>query len=385
MNPGNFILESQKCDIFPQSGTKLGQFSVGHVTPAEAATLLGVSKKTVLRWCESGRLPAIPKQYGDKFSYQISIQALSLFQMVQNQPVKVGRPKTKAPEPVKIKESKPHSSFIPAWEKAMTTGLMTGRPFSIHTIIQYRVYAEKFLAQYGNLSIENLKAELLNIPVEQFGRKDKFYKAMVCFGKFLIEEKALDASFLEDIKKYRPKRHKPPRRTSVDETQLNGLLEACETSLERALVVLLSATGLRASECAALLLDDLDFQKQCLVVRLGKGNKTRRVGLHATVIEALQAYLKERPQVAFDTLFLNQLNQPIDRHGIRQRLERIGKKAGVDVSPHALRRAFVTINANKGRSLVMLQIACGHSDIKTTRAYCQTTEDEVIQAMKDWS
>ena len=32
----------------------------------------------------------------------------------------------------------------------------------------------------------------------------------------------------------------------------------------------------------------------------------------------------------------------------------------------------------------MLQIACGHSDIKTTRSYCQTSEDEVIQAMKTW-
>lgn len=68
----------------------------------------------------------------------------------------------------------------------------------------------------------------------------------------------------------------------------------------------------------------------------------------------------------------------------RIKLSRIGKRAGVHVSPHMLRRAFVTINANKGRSLVMLQMAWGHADITTTRSYCQTTEEEVIQAMKAW-
>ncbi|MFN7309842.1 MAG: tyrosine-type recombinase/integrase [Vampirovibrionales bacterium] len=54
------------------------------------------------------------------------------------------------------------------------------------------------------------------------------------------------------------------------------------------------------------------------------------------------------------------------------------------VTTHAMRRAFVTINANKGRSLVMLQMACGHADIKTTRDYCRTSEQEMVKAMQEW-
>jgi integrase/recombinase XerD len=72
------------------------------------------------------------------------------------------------------------------------------------------------------------------------------------------------------------------------------------------------------------------------------------------------------------------------RDGLLNRIHKLGKRIGIDVSPHALRRAFVTINANKGRSLVMLQMACGHSDIKTTRSYCKTTEDEMIREMQQW-
>jgi site-specific recombinase XerD len=72
------------------------------------------------------------------------------------------------------------------------------------------------------------------------------------------------------------------------------------------------------------------------------------------------------------------------KDGVYQRVRRIGDKAGVQTASHALRRAFVTLNANKGRSLVMLQMACGHADIKTTRDYCRTSEQELIEAMKGW-
>jgi site-specific recombinase XerD len=47
------------------------------------------------------------------------------------------------------------------------------------------------------------------------------------------------------------------------------------------------------------------------------------------------------------------------------------------------RRAFLTFNTNKGRSLGMLQMVCGHCDIKTTRFYCKTIGDEMISEMKD--
>jgi len=94
------------------------------------------------------------------------------------------------------------------------------------------------------------------------------------------------------------------------------------------------------------------------------------------------AGLRNREPQAF--VFLNKLGQPMTRDGLLNRIRRLGKKLNIDVSPHALRRAFVTINANKGRSLVMLQMACGHSDIKTTRSYCKTTEEEMIREMKNW-
>jgi integrase len=189
---------------------------------------------------------------------------------------------------------------------------------------------------------------------------------------------------LTETKKFKPRRHLPERKITVDQKGMDKLMEACQSSLERLLVILLSQTGLRVSEAANLRLEDIDFENRFLTVKLAKWGKTRRVGLTTSVIAAIQTYLAFRPKVEESWLLINRNGERMARFGIRNRLDRIGERVKVKVTPHALRRAFVTLNANKGRPLVMLQIACGHSDITTTRSYCMTTEDETIEAMQAW-
>lgn len=267
----------------------------------------------------------------------------------------------------------------------MEKGLMGGKVFSSRTIEAYTFYAEPFIGKHKKLSIETLKAELLNIPAENFSKRLKLYEAIVCFGKLLLSEGALEAAFLNDAKNIRPKRHIPPKRLTVNARELEALEKACKAAEDKALLLLLVNTGLRASECCALKLEDIDAELGTLTVKCGKGGKTRRVGLSPKVFEALNDYLKGHPKPTLKQyLFLNTEGKQLSRHGLYQRLERIGKLAGIKISPHSLRRAFVTINANAGRPLQMLQMACGHSDIKTTMGYCRTSEQEMITAMKEW-
>jgi integrase len=180
----------------------------------------------------------------------------------------------------------------------------------------------------------------------------------------------------------------PPKRISVDDDGLIAMLEAAKADREDHLIVMLLAqTGLRAGEFCNLKIGDLDLKNRVLTVTCGKGGKSRVVGL----TEALKGFLvlqegknRTRPLVASEWLFLNDLGKQMDKDGLSQRIKRIGRQAGVTVTTHAMRRAFVTINANKGRSLVMLQMACGHADIKTTLDYCRTSEQEMIKAMQEW-
>jgi integrase/recombinase XerD len=274
--------------------------------------------------------------------------------------------------------------YLRGWEDAMRFGLMGGRPFSEISVRTYAYYTEWFLEQYGCLSVENLKRALLAIPIEHFAKRLKLFQSLTSFAKYLIQEGILDESYLTAVKKLKPRRHLPERKITVDQKGLDKLLEASQSALERLLVILLSQTGLRVNEAANLCLSDIDFESRFLIVRLAKWGKTRRVGLSVAVVSAIQTYLAFRPKMEEDWLLINRNRERMDRYGIRNRLERIGERAGVKVTPHALRRAFVTLNANKGRPLVMLQIACGHNDIATTRSYCMTTEDETIEAMQAW-
>jgi integrase/recombinase XerD len=289
---------------------------------------------------------------------------------------------------VKMKKSKDKklTSQLTFWEKAMRAGLMGGRPFSEPTIKTYTYYARWFLEQHEDISIRTLKIALLDIPPEHFGKRLKLYQALNSFAKFLVDDNLMEPTYLTEAKALKPKRHMPPKRTTVSETDIETLIAYCNKPMDQLLVILLSSTGLRVSEAAHLQHKDIDLATRTLTVRWAKWGKTRRVGIPERLYMVLNGYLSSKVlQSSESSLFLKQNGKPMDRYGIATRIEKLAQKSGIPVTPHALRRAFVTINANKGRPLAMLQIACGHSDITTTRSYCMTTEDETIEAMQAWS
>ncbi|WP_303675106.1 tyrosine-type recombinase/integrase [Vampirovibrio chlorellavorus] len=388
-NPGTVLVSENSQPKSGQKRPKKGQTdkqltsSSGHfLSVGDVAKILGVSRQTVKTWCETGKLSAIPKPYGGSITYQISPLAVELLLAQQDQLTSFKSASKTNRKPQVLKS---HPEFVPVWIKAMQTGVFNGKVFSSRTVEIYQLYVEKFFESYSALSADSLKEKLASIPAEHFAKREKIFKALVCLGKYLIQEKALSESFLEEVKPLTPRRHLPPKKATVDTDSLTSLLKACESPLDTLLVTLLAHTGLRASEACQLRFSDIDLKKAILTVQRGKGGKTRKVGLPVGVIEAIQSYRETRIDCGPSAyLFLNRVGKPMDRHGIHQRIQRIARDAGVTAYPHALRRAFVTLNANKGRSLVMLQIACGHSDIATTRSYCMTTEQEVVEAMRTW-
>lgn len=278
-----------------------------------------------------------------------------------------------------------HRDAVEPWVRSIESGTFSGRPFSPHTVANYRRYVDYFLDTYGPITIASLEHELASTPVHMFGRRSKFHRAIACFAKFLDRHHSLgDPHFMERCRQLKPIRHLPPKRTTLNEAELNLVFAAADSPINYVLLKLLASTGLRAAECCALNRGDIDLEQGILIVQCGKGGKRRRVGLSNEVITLLAEHMKKQPGTDDSPLFYGRFGERLRRDGLLNRLRRIGKLAGVHTTPHALRRAFVTINAHKGRPLVMLQVACGHSDIKTTRSYCQTTEDDVIEAMKEW-
>ncbi|HLX35288.1 MAG TPA: tyrosine recombinase [Candidatus Limnocylindrales bacterium] len=149
---------------------------------------------------------------------------------------------------------------------------------------------------------------------------------------------------------------------------------------DRAIVEVAYAAGLRISELASAELSSLDLRRGEIRV-LGKGRKERIGLLGRPAIAALEAYLDAgRPALAArrrpagqepDAVFLNHDGSPIGVRGLRYRIDRLCRAAGLPegVSPHTLRHSFATHLLDGGADLRVVQELLGHESLATTQVY----------------
>ncbi len=138
-----------------------------------------------------------------------------------------------------------------------------------------------------------------------------------------------------------------------------------EASRSSAIGILLINTGLRVAELCALQVGDLTISERGdgrLVVRSGKGDKNRELPLNLNARKALIDWLAWRP-VGTDIVF------DLSPRSIQRLLESIGRRAGVEVTPHTLRHTFAHNLVSAGVSLVVVAALMGHSNLETTRRY----------------
>ena len=152
---------------------------------------------------------------------------------------------------------------------------------------------------------------------------------------------------------------------------------------DRALLELMYACGLRASEAIGLELADLDVQAGVLRAR-GKGSKERLVPVGREAISALRAYLQRgRPALVGPReerhLFVNHRGGGLTRQGLYKIVQRHAKEAGLDekMSPHTLRHTFATHLLAGGCDLRSLQEMLGHADIATTQMYTHLSAERL--------
>jgi integrase/recombinase XerD len=146
---------------------------------------------------------------------------------------------------------------------------------------------------------------------------------------------------------------------------------------------LLYSSGLRVSELISLRLEDISFDAGFLRV-IGKGSKERIVPLHMRALDKIKEYISvERPQILRKKnspyLFITRRGGPMTRQRFWQTMKQLGKKAGLDISPHTMRHSFATHLLEGGADLRSLQKLLGHADISTTQIYTKVTSDRLKQ------
>lgn len=167
-------------------------------------------------------------------------------------------------------------------------------------------------------------------------------------------------------------------------------------SRDRAMILLLYATGLRVSELVGLKTHQIETSLSYVRV-IGKGGKERIVPFAPVAGDALLEYLaKPRDQLLAEKrkhgkptpeeAFLNLRGDALTRQAFWQSLKQFALVAGIpeSISPHQLRHSFATHLLQAGMNLRSLQTLLGHSDLSTTQIYTHVTPEHLKDLHKKY-
>ena len=275
--------------------------------------------------------------------------------------------------------------------KAFLDFLQIERGYSKNTTASYRLDLEQFAKfvkgkkpeQVGRNDVKNY---IDHLNVEAFSaatieRKIASLKSFFHFAQgegLSKEDPTVDFSLPRKAKRL-------PKALSMGETIKLLMAARGKTPLNIrnvALLELLYATGMRASEIIALNLADINFDVS-FVRCFGKGSKERVVPVGKAALGALQTYLADGrpklPQKDKEALFLDKNGERLSRSGLWGVVKKLVHVLGLKekTSPHTLRHSFATHLLEKGADLRSVQEMLGHSDIATTQIYTSVSRERL--------
>ncbi len=209
--------------------------------------------------------------------------------------------------------------------------------------------------------------------------------AMRGFFRFAVREGFKERDPMENL---RPPRSFRPLPRCLTPAQVEALLAAPAVAMpvglrDRAILEVMYATGLRASELTGLLTANVDMELG-LVRVFGKGRKERLVPLGREARRWIRDYLaRSRRRLArgreLPQLFLSERGRPLTAMGLWGLVRRHAVRAGVEkvLTPHVLRHSFASHLLEHGADLRALQAMLGHADISTTQIYTHVSRERL--------
>ena len=282
------------------------------------------------------------------------------------------------------------------------TFLATVRGLSANTVAAYSddlIDIAKFMADQGVRAWPELdslhvvaylsQSKKLGLAPRTLTRRLSSLRGMI---KFMLQEGLLESNPLSGMSGPKAPDGLPH---FLSRQEVDSLLDAPDQESDlglrdRAMLELMYAAGLRASEVITLGVGDVQFQVGCLVVR-GKGSKERLVPMHQSALDILQTYLQGprerlRKEKQREEVFLNARGGPLSRMGLWKILRKHVLAAGLKthVSPHTLRHTFATHLLEGGADLRSVQMMLGHADISTTEVYTHVDRKRLSQVHKKY-
>jgi len=250
-----------------------------------------------------------------------------------------------------------------------------------------------FVSSTGKISLSEISRKDIERYVEQEQNRgmkvismDGRLRDLYPFLRFLVEQDLLDPSVIA----HRIKLQLPaPLPRAIASEDVNALLAAIDDVRDRAMILILLRTGMRIGEALELRVNDLNFEKQSIMIYTGEKNgKGRLVYFTEDARKAILDWLEVRNRSRI-YLFYGFKGTPLTYVAAWYCFSKYLKKAGLadkGYTLHCLRHTFATDTLNARLPIEVLQELLGHSNLEMTRRYARLTdktrEEEYFKAMR---
>lgn len=260
------------------------------------------------------------------------------------------------------------------------------RAFSPRTIEAYEYDLNKFVeflestkrADISRISKEDVR-HFLSQRAKTNGAVTRARKlsSIKSFFKYLGREGIIAANPVSDIEAPKLPEREPSYLTEFEYQNLIAAVKFKATpyylSRDLAIVFLLLGTGIRLSELVGLTLDrvNLDGADKSIKVR-GKGNRERSIPLTNEVVGILGNYLKQRPDVESNNLFISRFGDELRSRSVYGLIKKYIEAAKIKknkVAVHSLRHTFGASMLKSGANIFTIQKLLGHKQLETTGRY----------------
>ena len=284
------------------------------------------------------------------------------------------------------------------------------RNFSVHTVEDYQRTFRRFAAHVGAIDVAAITPthvrSFLNQMIDAERAAKTVANAWIALSSFWTwAEHELEIPHIIRDRVACPDWKSPAIQPYTAE-ELSALLAACANGRawatrrggairsarpnalrERAIIITLVDTGLRAQELCDLTIANYNDKTGALLVLHGKNDKQRLVYCGVTARTTIWTYLVSRPDARpTHPLFATHNNTHILTDNLLNSIQRIADVAGVkNATIHRFRHTFAITFLRNGGSVLALQALLGHERMETVRIYAKLAQIDLQQAQRNAS
>lgn len=268
---------------------------------------------------------------------------------------------TKKLDPLKSK-FKEHLSKFKKWMLQKRYSDNTIKTYASMIELFFRFHADKEIAFITKDDIESFNTNYILKNNYSYTFQNQLVNAIKLFYGY-TNNSVLDLDKLD-----RPKKDKRlPEVLSLEEVK--SILFSVKNMKHKTLLCLLYSCGLRIGEALSLKTTSIDFKRQLLHVKSGKGRKDRYIPVSPTMLDLLEKYLFQyKPKLyVFEGQFSPQYSAVSARQVLKRAL--IFTDITKHVTLHTLRHSYATHLLENGTDIRFIQELLGHNSPKTTMIY----------------